>query len=57
MYSTLDKALVALVMGIIGVIGTVWKPLNVDPSVVATIIGGLTPVIVYFWPNAPKDKS
>jgi hypothetical protein len=57
MYTTLDKALVALVMGIVGVIGVVYKPMNIDPTVVATLIGALTPIIVYFWPNAPKDPS
>jgi hypothetical protein len=55
MYTTLDKALVALVMGIVGVIGVVYKPMNIDPTVVATLIGAITPIIVYFWPNAPKD--
>ena len=57
MYTTLDKAIVALIMGIVGVIGTVWHPLNIDPSVVASIVGTLTPIIVYFWPNAPKDPT
>lgn len=57
MYTTLDKAIVALVMGIVGFVGTVWHPLNVDPSVVAAIVGALTPIIVYLWPNAPKDKT
>jgi hypothetical protein len=57
MYTTLDKAVVALIMGVIGVVGAVYKPLNIDPGVIATIVGGLTPIVVYFWPNAPKDPS
>lgn len=55
MYTTLDKAIVAFVMGVIGVIGIVWKPLGVSPELVASIVGAATPVLVYLWPNAPKD--
>jgi hypothetical protein len=55
MFSSLDKALVALVMGIIGIIGVVWKPLNISAETVASVIGILTPLLVYVWPNAPKD--
>lgn len=57
MYSTLDKALVALVMGIIGVIQVMWHPVNISQEAVTTIIGVLTPVLVYVWPNAPKDSK
>jgi hypothetical protein len=57
MYTTLDKAIVALVMGIIGIVGVVYRPLNIDPTIVTTLVGALTPIIVYVWPNAPKDPS
>lgn len=56
MYTSLDKAIVALVMGIIGVIGVVWKPLNISPETIASIVGIATPLLVYLWPNAPKDS-
>lgn len=55
MYTTVDKAIVALVMAIIGIIGVVYKPFNVSPDVVATFVGILTPILVYFFPNLPKD--
>jgi len=57
MYTTLDKALVAAVMGVLGIIGIVWKPINIPPETIATIIGILTPLLVYVWPNAPKDSA
>lgn len=56
MYTTLDKAIVALVMGVIGIIGVVYKPLNISPELVAGVVGALTPILVYLWPNAPKDS-
>lgn len=57
MYTSLDKAIVALVMGVIGIIGVLWKPLNVSPEAVASVIGIVTPLLVYLWPNAPKDTT
>lgn len=50
-----NKAIVAFVMGVIGIIGVFWKPLNVSPETVTTVVGILTPLLVYIWPNAPKD--
>ena len=57
MYTGLDKALVALVMAIIGIVGAVYKPFNVDPTIVVAIISALTPVLVYLFPNLPKDPT
>jgi hypothetical protein len=54
MYTNLDKAIVALVMSAVGVVGVVWHPLSISPEAVSTAVGILTPVLVYFWPNAPK---
>ena len=56
MYTKLDKAIVALVMGILGMVGVIWHPLNISPETVASVVGILTPVLVYAWPNAPKDS-
>jgi len=55
MYTALDKAIVALIMGIVGIVGMVWHPVNISDSTIATIVGILTPILVYVWPNAPKD--
>lgn len=56
MYSTLDKTIVAAIMGIIGIVSVVWKPVNISPETVTTIVGILTPILVYLWPNLPRDK-
>ena len=56
MYTSLDKAIVALVMGIIGIVGVLWHPLSISPETVASVVGILTPLLVYLWPNAPKDS-
>lgn len=37
MYTALDKAIVALIMAVIGIIGVFWKPLNVSPETVTTL--------------------
>jgi len=56
MFSTLDKAIVAFIMGVIGVIGVVWHPIGISEGTVTSIVAILTPILVYFWPNAPKDQ-
>jgi len=56
MYTALDKAIVALVMGVLGIIGIAWHPINVSSETIASVIGILTPILVYVWPNAPKDS-
>lgn len=57
MYTSFDKALVTLVMAVIGIVGVLWKPLNVSPEVVATVVSAITPVLVYLMPNVPKDTT
>ena len=56
MYTTLDKAIVALVMAAIGIVNVVtpWH-FGLDQSTVTTIVAALTPILVWAWPNAPKD--
>jgi hypothetical protein len=54
MYTSLDKALVALIMSAVGVVGIIWHPLNISPEAVTAVVGTVTPILVYFWPNAPK---
>lgn len=44
------KALVALggaVIAVAAVVGT-----NIDPTAVTAVVGGITSVLVYLWPNA-----
>ena len=57
MYSTFDKALVACVMGILGVVGVIWHPVNISSDTIATVVSILTPVLVYLIPNVPKDTT
>ena len=57
MYTAFDKALVAVIMAIIGLIGVLWHPLNVSPDLVATVVSVITPILVYLVPNIPKDAS
>ena len=57
MYSSLDKAIVAFVMGVFAIIGVVWKPINVSPETITSVIAIATPILVYLWPNAPKDPT
>lgn len=56
MYTKLDKAIVSAILGILGIVGIVWKPINISPEVIASIVGIATPLLVYLWPNAPKDS-
>lgn len=53
MFTTIDKALVAMVMGILFIIQT-YVGINVSwisQETVATIIGLITPVLVWAIPN------
>lgn len=52
MFTSIDKALVALIMGAI-YIGNTFLGLNIGLSeaTVTTIIGALTPILVWLVPN------
>ena len=54
MYTTLDKSIVAAVMGIVGLVSVVWHPINVSADTVAAAVSIITPVLVYLVPNLPK---
>lgn len=55
MFTSLDKALIALVMGILSILNLVFGfNLGIDPAVVSSIIAALTPVLVYYIPNKSK---
>jgi hypothetical protein len=52
MFTSLDKALVAMIMGFVYIINTVFGfHFGFTEVQVAGFIGVLTPFIVYFWPN------
>ena len=56
MFTSIDKALVALVMGLLFIIQT-YTGFNlswISADTVTTIIGLLTPVLVWAIPNKPK---
>ena len=56
MFTTMDKALVALIMGGIFIWNALapWQ-IGVSPETVQTIVGILTPILVYLIPN--KDRA
>lgn len=56
MYTTLDKAIVALIMGVIGIVNLLGFHFGMAEGAVSAIVVGLTPILVYLWPNAPKDS-
>lgn len=52
MFTSIDKALVALVMGALYLLNTfAGINLGVDEAVVTSVIAAATPILVYFWPN------
>lgn len=53
-----NKALVALVMAIVGLVQQVWGiSLGLDEGTVTVIIGAITTVLVYLVPNKPADPN
>lgn len=58
MFTSMDKALAALVMAALSILNLAfgWH-ITADPSLVSGIIAALTPVVVYMIPNKPKAPS
>ena len=56
MFTSIDKALVAMVMGLLFIIQTYtgFSLAWLTPDTVATIIGLITPVLVWAIPNKAK---
>lgn len=57
MFTSIDKALVALVMGLLFIIQS-FTGINlgwISPEHVTTIIGLLTPILVWAVPNKPAS--
>jgi hypothetical protein len=52
MFTTFDKALVALVMALLSLVNLGFGiDLGLDEATVGAIIAALTPLAVYLWPN------
>ena len=52
MFTSFDKALVALVMALLSILNLKFGiSLGLDEATVTAIIAALTPLFVYFWPN------
>ena len=50
-----NKAIVALIMGIIGILNLIWPgKIGLDEGTVTAIVAGLTPLLVFIIPNKPK---
>lgn len=55
MFTSLDKALVALVMGVLYLLNQfAGIDLGVSEGTITAIIAGLTPILVYLVPNKPS---
>lgn len=57
MYTQFNKAIVALIMAIIMIVQNRFHiSLGIDEATLTSILAVLTPILVYFIPNIPKDK-
>jgi hypothetical protein len=57
MFTTIDKALTAVVMGLLSILSLVFGVnLGIEPATVSIIISALTPVLVYLIPNKTAVK-
>lgn len=57
MYSQFDKAIVALIMSVVGAVNVFGFHFGLDQATVTTIVAAVTPVLVYLIPNLiPQDK-
>jgi len=57
MFTSMDKALVALIMGVLYILNSVAGiNLGFTETQVATVIGILTPILVYFIPNKAPSQ-
>ena len=55
MFTTIDKALAALVMGVLSILNLLFGiDLGLSPETVSAIIAALTPLIVYLIPDKQK---
>ena len=58
MFTSMDKALAALVMAALSIVNLAFGThISADPVLVSGVIAALTPVIVYLIPNKPKAET
>lgn len=55
MYTQFDKAIVALIMAIVGVSNIFGFHWGLTEAAVTALVVSLTPVLVWLVPNLPKD--
>jgi len=55
MFTTVDKAIVAFVMGVIGILNVLGIHFGLSADTVGGIVAVVTPLLVYVFPNLPKD--
>ena len=52
MFTTIDKALIAIVMGVLSLLNLLFGiNFGIDPAALSSIIAALTPVLVWLIPN------
>jgi len=52
MFTTFDKALVALIMALLSILNLVFGvDLGLDEATISALVATLTPLAVYLWPN------
>ena len=52
MFTTFDKALVALTMALLSILNLAFGvDLGLDEATISALIAALTPLAVYLWPN------
>jgi hypothetical protein len=53
MFTTIDKAIVAAIMGLIFILQTneILLPAFLTEAWITSLVGIATPIVVYFWPN------
>lgn len=57
MISSMDKALVAMIMGFLFILNSIWGiNIGLSQETVGVIVGALTPLLVFLVPNKPKPK-
>lgn len=55
MFTSIDKAITAFIMGGLSIGNLLFgSKIGIDPNVLGTVIGGLTPILVWLIPNKSK---
>lgn len=58
MYTQFDKAIVAVIMAVVTFVQKKFNiNLGLDEGTLTNILIALTPILIYFFPNLPKDKT